>query len=495
MKFSHYLPHCGVLILGLALGSTGTFFFKSSSEPTLAQSTGQLSSAYPANNDTSQALESNNVVAALSSSTINEGTSYNERQAVSGSADLSDYRHLIPVLLEIADADSQTLYSIAEQRLLNAPSLTPENRVITTVLFQRWAQVDTATALNWLENELLPVLANSANHPQLDDAVSTLSRLQPEQTAQWMGQLSNEQANAVRALVLGELTNTNADIDQTISIANESERPWLSAQYAGKLAQTDPLKAYQWTTALVDETSRDAALSELLWRWAETDVEGLSDHIVNESDPELQRQMYNKVGDQLIEHIGKHDPQTAMMWVDEQNTDAQFELRKIAYKRWIEEQPELALDWLRNQAESIEAQSLNALALPHALEQDLDLALSMFNVIDSTTQSAVTTRMVYKLSSQRPHEVETWVASISNPNAQSIARAAISDLNLLSQSEELIAQLDYKTGSERTEHLHTIMRVLSTGNPDRFSEWLHSDSLSEEDHQVLSSRGSMGKCG
>jgi len=154
------------------------------------------------------------------------------------------------------------------------------------------------------------------------------------------------------------------------------------------------------------------------------------------------------------------------------------------------------LDWLRNQPESFEAQSLNSLAMPLAVDQDISLALSMYKTLDPATQTSMTARVVNELSIQQPGEVENWVASIANPNARSVAQAAIADINLLARSEELIAELDYKTGSERTEHLHTIMRVLSTGNPDRYTEWLHSDALSEEDHLVLSSSGeSKGKCG
>jgi len=388
------------------------------------------------------------------------------------------------------------LHSIANSRLLNASVVRPESRLITTVLFQRWAQVDVVAALAWVEGELIPILANTANHPQLDDAVSALAKFQPVQTAQWIEQLGSEQGLAVRALLIEEFIVTDSNIDQTIATADESQKPWLSAQFAGKLAQADPLKAYEWTTALTDKSSRDAALSELLWRWAESDVQGLSEHINNESDPQLQRQMYARIGDRLVEHAGLHDPQAAMMWVDQQPLEVQSGLRETAFKQWVDQQPDLALNWLRNQNESAEAQSLHSLAIPHAVEQDLDLAMSMFKVLNPATQTAVTARIVNQLALQQPQEVENWVASIANPGARSVAQATISDLNLLARSEELIAELDYKTGSDRTEHLHTIMRVLSTGNPDRFDEWLLSDSLSEEDHLVLSSSGeSKGKCG
>jgi len=306
---------------------------------------------------------------------------------------------------------------------------------------------------------------------------------------------ASTQAQAARALPLENSFVANSDINQSISAAKESEKPWLSAKYAGELAETDPVKAYEWATAQSDKTSRDAALSELLWRWAEQDVQGLSEHIANEPDPELQALMYNQAGDQIIEHVGAHDPQAAMHWANAQPTDSQYKLRESAYKRWVEKQPELALNWLKNQPDTIESQSLHSLALPHVLEQDIEFALSMFDSLDPATQTSMTARVVNELAIQRPSDVETWAASISNPHARSVAQAAIADRSLLSRSEELIAELDYKTGSERTTHLHTIMRVLSTGDPDRFTQWLHSDSLSEEDHWVLSNSDNKGKCG
>jgi len=297
MKITHVLTLIGVLALGLALGSFGTHYFKP-----IAVSAHNQNTNYRSNTVTTQVQVTQNSNSASDSTSANEMSTHGSEQMRANSADLSDYRHLLQLLLDIDNADSQALYSIADQRLLNASVLAPENRVVTTALFQRWAQIDVATAFTWIEDELLPVLANSANHPQLDDAVTALSKLQPEQTTLWIDQLSNEQSHAVRALLLEEFIVADTDINQAISSADESEKPWLSARFAAELAETDPLKAYEWTIALADETSRDAAMSELLWRWAESDVQGLSEHISRETDPELQRHMYNKVGDQIIGH-------------------------------------------------------------------------------------------------------------------------------------------------------------------------------------------------
>jgi len=492
MKMTNLFLYSGVLFLGLTVGSLSTIYYFSHSG---GHSEKNALRSYPSNANGSNSSQNLNDEATATGPALANVNKDNKDATLPLQATVVDHGHylqLLDALIEIANADTQTLYSIAERQLESVASQV-ENRVLSKALFQRWAHVDIAAALNWVEEELIPLLSGNANHPRLDDAIHGLSKINPAQTALWLDSLTGQQASAVRAITLPIFAREG--IEQTLEKAKSSEKPWLSAQYAAELAKTEPLKAFEWSMALADKTSRDAALSEILWRWAESDIQGLSAHINNVTDPELQVQLYSKVGGQIVDSLSTDDPHAAMMWVDLQPENVQHKLRQTAFNRWVETQPGLAIEWLRGQSNSAEAQSLRSMAIPYVVEQDLDFALSLFDTLEPTQQIEMAQRIVNELSYQRPGELESWVASVADPNVRIKAESAISDISLLSRSESLIEELNYKTGAERAEHLHTIARVLSTGDPDRYSQWLHSDALSEEDHWILSGNASKGKCG
>jgi len=479
------------MLVGLAIGSGATHYLhqqienKSDSEVSTPRNSG---STQHTNQDLNNVVRTSVGDSALSLDVNSVDTPFDPSVSENG------YRQLLQSLLEIDNASASTIHSIGQYQLeQHSIANSAENQVLTSAVFQRWAEMDVHAAIVLIEETLLPSLSSSATHPQLNAALNALVKVQPAQTDEWLAQLDENQFTSLRLVMLDNLAAD--DIEQALLEVNDSEKPWASAQYADKLAASDPIEAYDWALNITHERSREAALSAVLEQWAKSDISELSHHITSEPDLAIQNQMYNQVGDRIVSHLSEQDPQLAMNWVDEQPTHVQYKLRESAFDIWIETQPELALDWLRIQPESFETQSLHAMALPYVVEQDIDVALSVFPSLNRNAQIDMAARMVNELSYQRPSDTQYWIESITDPSVRAAAESANQDLALLSQSEALIAELDFKTGAQRANHLRTIMRVLSAGDPDRFSQWLESDKLSDEDHWILSAGAVKGKCG
>jgi len=128
MNIYQCLTHSTALFFGVALGAFGTQHININSYTELEQN--------PSLAVINNALSTTNAVKPLPAT-----ATLSDVQPTTNLTDISDSRQLLQVLTEIAQADSSTLYSIANNRLLHASALAPANRVITTAIFQRCAQV------------------------------------------------------------------------------------------------------------------------------------------------------------------------------------------------------------------------------------------------------------------------------------------------------------------------------------------------------------------
>lgn len=196
---------------------------------------------------------------------------------------LSNYQHLLAALQFIDKANATTLAEWVDQRktlLVHQPA----SVVLTQAVFQRWAQTDVESMIEWMNAQVQPELARSnqyhaINNSFLMEAISGFVQSSPDLANKWIESIVDEQlSQMLRYRVMNEMGRLDPEsalamygndehaTDNRLSIINDwayrdpqAALAWIqSNSRAEELAQLESIAYSAWMT--IDP---DAAMTEI----------------------------------------------------------------------------------------------------------------------------------------------------------------------------------------------------------------------------------------
>ena len=251
-----------------------------------------------------------------------------------------------------------------------------------SMLLQKWAQLDPAQAMAWVEK----IKDQGAKFGGYRAVLSTWTRRSPQEAVAWAeangapDAKDDRDGNWAMATIVGQLAKTDADwalrltegqpmsrargrmIDSVIGnyvsqhgeaaaremvmrISDESLRNGAMGRVASQLAANDPQSAAQWIATLPASDGRQRALTELVSQWSENDPAAAATYLAQfpaspESDESRGR---------LAQNVLRKDPEGAIAWANT-ITEAQLRTRTVSdlVKNWMRRDEAAAQKWVQS---------------------------------------------------------------------------------------------------------------------------------------------------
>ena len=251
-----------------------------------------------------------------------------------------------------------------------------------SMLLQKWAQLDPAQAMAWVEK----IKDQGAKFGGYRAVLSTWTRRSPQEAVAWAEANGTPDAkdekdgNWAMATIVGQLSKTDADwalrltqgqpmsrargrmvdavIGQFVSqrgeaaaremvmnIPEETLRHGMMARLAGQLAANDPDAAAQWVATLPAGEGRQRALTELVSQWSENDPAAAAAYLAKyPASPETDDSRAR-----LAQNVLRADPEGALAWA---NTISEAESRKRTVtdlvRNWMRRDADAAQKWVQS---------------------------------------------------------------------------------------------------------------------------------------------------
>ena len=181
-------------------------------------------------------------------------------------------------------------------------------------LVESWAKNDPARALVWCEQNL--------EGTALKEAAGGVLK----------GAAEKDVEMAARLVMVMEPSPARSQ--GAVAVAEK----WVPDSFSGKNV---PREAMEWLGKL-DASSRREVLREVHWRWAGSDPKSLAGFVLEQSDPELPREVYSSV----VNALARKFPIEAIEWSEQLPEEKRAQVSEQAFNTWREFQPQTAMDWL-----------------------------------------------------------------------------------------------------------------------------------------------------
>ena len=253
-----------------------------------------------------------------------------------------------------------------------------------SMLLQKWAQLDPAQAMAWVEK----IKDQGAKFGGYRAVLSTWTRRSPQEAVAWAEANGRPEAkdeqdgNWAMATIVGQLAKTDADwalrltegqsmsrargrmiesvIGQYVSqrgeaaaremvmnISDETLRHGAMGRLASQLAANDPQSAAQWIATLPAGDGRQRALTELVSQWSENDPAAAAAYLSKyPASPET-----DESRGRLAQNVLRKDPEGALAWANTISED-QFRARTVTelVRNWMRRDEEAAQKWVQASA-------------------------------------------------------------------------------------------------------------------------------------------------
>ena len=251
-----------------------------------------------------------------------------------------------------------------------------------SMLLQKWAQLDPAQAMAWVEN----IKDQGAKFGGYRAVLSTWTRRSPQEAVAWAeangapDAKDERDGNWAMATIVGQLSKTDADwalrltegqpmsrargrmidsvIGQVVSqrgeaaaremvmnISDETLRNGAMGRLASQLAANDPQSAAQWIATLPASEGRQRALTELVSQWSENDPTAAATYLSKyPASPET-----DESRGRLAQNVLRKDPEGALAWANT-ISDAQMRTRTVSdlVKNWMRRDSDAAQKWVQS---------------------------------------------------------------------------------------------------------------------------------------------------
>ena len=310
-------------------------------------------------------------------------------------------------LLALIDSLAPDEFGAALQEL-KAADIYNKHRDEQTMLLHAWAKVDPLAALEFAQNgerststtkEVLSSWANEnptaalawarENHegteanPWLVGIVKGLINTDPDLATQVLQELpfSEERGEAMRELAphIAQL-----GVDEAQAWVNSITDPRLSSGASAYLAdifsKQDPAIGAQWVSSITDTDARQRALSSVVENWT------------------------------------NQDPDAAQQWIQTLSPDDQAQAGPKFVNSYASQDANAAADWLDNQTDSENYQTLLGEFARGATRSDPELALNYGNELeDDNSRSRTVGRALWTLYRKDKASARTWIGENELP--------------------------------------------------------------------------------
>ena len=250
-----------------------------------------------------------------------------------------------------------------------------------SMLLQKWAQLDPAQAMAWVEK----IKDQGAKFGGYRAVLSTWTRRSPQDAVAWAeangrpDAKDEQDGNWAMATIVSQLSKTDADwalrltegqamsrargrmIDTVIgqfvsqrgeaaaremvmNIRDETLRHGAMGRLASQLAANDPQSAAQWIATLPASDGRQRALTELVSQWSENDPAAAAAYLSKyPASPET-----DESRGRLAQNVLRKDPEGALAWAGTISED-QFRTRTVTelVRNWMRRDADAAQKWVQ----------------------------------------------------------------------------------------------------------------------------------------------------
>ena len=251
-----------------------------------------------------------------------------------------------------------------------------------SMLLEKWAQLDPAQAMAWVEK----IKDQGAKFGGYRAVLSTWTRRSPQEAVAWAEangappEVNANDGNWAMAAIVGQLSKSDPDwalrltqeqamsrargrmVDVVIGeyvsqrgeaaaremvmhIPEETLRTGMMGRLANQLAANDPQSVAQWVATLPASEGRQRALTELVSQWSENDPAAAAAYLAKypvspETDASRER---------LAQNVLRKDPEGALAWAGTISED-QFRTRTVTdlVRNWMRRDADAAQKWVQS---------------------------------------------------------------------------------------------------------------------------------------------------
>lgn len=391
---------------------------------------------------------------------------------------LSDYQHLLRALQFIDNADAATLADWVDQRktLLDHQ---PASVVFTQAVFQRWAQIDVESMIEWMNAQVHLESTRSNQYHAIDnsflmEAISGFVQSSPDLANEWIDSIVDEQlSQMLRYRVMNEMGRR--DPESALAMSGRDEHG-MDNRYSiiNDWAYRDPQAALAWIQA----NSRAEELAQLesivYGAWLAIDPDAAMteiERLPNNSEKEFLRAQYAGM------LAGKDPAMAFQMAVDAAQGDLQslqVSLNDVVWQ-WAESD----LAGLQHRIEGEPDPTLHALFLDIAgstiassiAYKDPLAAMSWIETLPVNQQSYIKPQVFQEWVSMDTEAAIGWLQQQPMPADTQLAAAAIWQLpeTHLDLALSLFLSLESTAQSGVVDHL---VYQLHSQQPHMLDSWI-----------------------
>ena len=316
--------------------------------------------------------------------------------------------------------------------------------------------------------------------------LDTWMQISPSDTIDW---IDLHAIPAMRLKLLPGLLFTWLELDPDaalqaiVEMPPSSEKPYLLARYAAKIAENDPYNAYHWASNLPEMMSRYAAQNDVLNQWAYDDPDGLIQFLDGQPDSKLRSQHLAITGYSIASALLERDPIEAINWIDQLPVNQRENLQPMAFEQWLHQSPETAVAWIIEH--DLQTSNMFSRVAPSIAHSNLELAIQLFPMFTVSTQREMSNSIAYELTRQDFDRAVQWISTLAD--AESLANAQIGSTYSMLEFDpaQALSLAENMTGSHRSDILSNVVMQVATLDPNLIDNWLESASLSEAERVDL----------
>jgi hypothetical protein len=379
-----------------------------------------------------------------------------DRQVSASAVNSNDYQLSSTLLSARASRDPRQL---AFQALESGSPQQRETAEMLSAAIDVWARQDPLAALAFVNSELdeewhsiyLPQILIHWQHSDPDAALSHLSEI-----------------------------ITSGSIDM-----NRPESMHLFDLYISQIGQSDPRTGLAVLQQHASSQTQQMLLDNLLYNWADSDVEDLI-YFVEGEDPAL----LDRALEPIAQTLARIDPYSAIQWADRVPQAQRQSILTSAVSQWIDRDPDAATQWLLQLPGGEVDHSLWAMAAMAMSWRDPETGNLLYEKLPADDQLQYAPMLLQQRLQSGEASARNWVEQQSNTQVRSIGAAVLDALHSDADVHYALDTLaSLQTGSKLMWLSEAIQRMPQDKRPD-VSQWLADTALLDDrDREYLTRLG------
>ncbi len=395
--------------------------------------------------------------------------------------------HQLQQHLQFIDTASSEQLETLSSLLNNDNDRSPFTRAMNAAVYQRWAEVDLNTALDYA----IAGIKNQSNRQYsrwAHESLTILASVDPDYVREHIESIDTgyEYSELKHALYAGLASNNPEQLARQYADANSpnSERFQTLSMAFDEWARTDPQSAWNFIQTELDSQAQSIFSNQVMHLWYEQNPATALEEIEKQlSNNTLDQNQSYVMTEMYAEHLSKTDPNAAYQWIQSQlDTDARVGALMNLVHNWDPNDP-TGLQSFVDQMDPADRDQVMPMAISsmafNMARTDPASAIAWAEQLPEEQRVEAHMNIIGEWAMTSPDAAAEWLFNLPESEANNHIIAANAGAFLHGDPETAKRFFARMPTDIQSDYIEQMVHSLAQQSPEAAQQWLNEQSNSE----------------